>query len=379
MAFKRTTQQILTDAPGMVTELNIFEFGPEGATTKIYMQASLHADEQPGMMALHHLIPLLKKADEDGALKAKFVVLPMVNPLGMAQHLFQTHMGRYDFRSGTNFNRKWPDLYAAIAEDVASLLGDDADENKRIIRGAVKSWLDGQNPQTALQRQRIAVMKIAYDADYVLDLHCDDDADNHLFVTPDSMEELYALADWMESKAQLTAEDSGGGSFDEIWPTLWSRLRAAHPEKNIPFSGVAATLEYRGRPDVFDELGKPDADNLFAFFQAKGFIAGTPNRTPAKAPAPTSLDATEMLRVDDAGLIAYRVQVGDVVKKGQPVADLITLAGDGAFEKRTPILAGTDGFVLSRSVYKYAMPGTAIAKIVGREPIVGRKGYLLQD
>lgn len=379
MSFDRITRRIDADAPGTSTELTIFRIGPAEAKHKVYIQAALHANEQPGIMVIHHLLPLLNAADERGELNARFTILPMVNPLGMGQIHFEDHSGRYDARTGTNFNRRWPDLFAAVGATVADKLTDDADANVATIRSAVKDWLDTQRPLTAMQKLRHAVMTEAYDADYVLDLHCDNEALPHLFVTPDSMAELVELADWMESAAQLTAEDSGGGSFDEVWPSLWTRLAAAHPEKPIPFSARAATVEYRGNFDVFDNLNRSDAEKLFGFFQSKGLVASTPAYTPTAAPAPTPLAATQMLRVEQAGLLAYRVELGDMVEKGQPIADLIALDGPDAFTARTPILAGTSGRIISRNRSKYVVPGNSIAKIVGTEPIPGRVGYLLED
>jgi hypothetical protein len=378
MAFERITHTIDADAPGTTTQLTLFRIGPADAAAKIYLQAALHADEQPGIMVLHHLLPLLKAADETGELSARFTIFPMVNPLGMNQRVFEDHIGRYDFRSGTNFNRRWPDLFAAVDTKVAQNLTDDPAANVAMIREAVRDWLDTQRPTTAMQKLRHLVMTQAYDADYVLDLHCDNEALVHLFVTPDSMAELSELADHMGSVAQLTAEDSGGGSFDEVWPSLWTRLRQAHPDKPIPFSARAATLEYRGQPDVFDDIGKDDAARLLGFFRAKGFVAGPPPKV-GPAPAPSPLSATEMLRVNQAGLLAYRVELGDHVEKGQPIADLIALAGPGAFTERTPILAGTSGRVISRNVAKFVVPGNSIAKIVGTEPLASRQGYLLED
>jgi uncharacterized protein len=304
MSFERVTASIPADAPGTATELTLFRIGPADAPTKIYMQAALHADEQPGIMAIHHLLPMLEEADRDGKLRARFSILPMVNPLGMSRVESETHLGRYDARSGTNFNRRWPDLFAAVGADIGPKLGNDATTNVRLIRQAVKNWLDAQTPQTAMQKLRHRVMCEAYDADYVLDLHCDNEALPHLFVTPDSMNNLAELADWMGSVAQLTAEDSGGGSFDEVWPSLWTKLRAAYPEKPIPFSATAATLEYRGQHDVFDDLGKSDAEGLFNFFIAKGFIDLPLPAKSDPAPAPSPLSATQMLRVGEPGLLA---------------------------------------------------------------------------
>ena len=86
-----------------------------------------------------------------------------------------------------------------------------------------------------------------------------------------------------------------------------------------------------------------------------------------------------MLRVDRPGLLAYRVDLGQRVVRGQPVADLIALDGPDAFIGRTPIVAGTDGFVLSRLLRKYVARGESIAKIVGTAPLPQRRGYLLED
>lgn len=379
MTFERITRRIDADAPGTSAELAVFRAGPGDAARKIYLQAALHADEQPGIMVLHHLLAMLEDADTRGELQARFTIVPMANPLGMGQILHQNHFGRYDLRSGTNFNRNWPDLFAAVHDTVGPRLTADGKANVTLIRAAVRDWLASQTPATALHKLRHAIMGEAYDADYVLDLHCDNEALPHLFVTPESMDHLTELADWMESAAQLTAADSGGGSFDEVWPSLWTRLAQAHPDKPIPFSAVAATLEYRGRPDVHDRLGKEDAEKLFGFFQAKGFVAGTPAHTPPKAPAPLPLAATEMVRVERASLIAYRVELGEIVEKGQPIADLIALDGPDAFTARTPIHAGTSGRVISRLISKYALPGASIAKIAGSEPLPDRAGYLLED
>ncbi|WP_127145352.1 succinylglutamate desuccinylase/aspartoacylase family protein [Pelagibacterium montanilacus] len=379
MPLERTTHAIPADAPGTSHELTLFRIGPADAAIKVFIQAALHADEQPGILAIHHLLPMLEAADTRGELAARFVIMPMVNPIGMNQFVLEGHAGRYHTRSGTNFNRGWPDLFEAIGDTIGDRLTDDPGGNVAIIRAAVRDWIDAQHPMTALQRLRHVVMGEAHDADYVLDLHCDDEALPHLFLTPDSMAELGDLADWMGSAAQLIAEDSGGGSFDEVWPSLWTRLRKAHPDRPIPFSARAATLEYRGRHDVDDALGRADAENLFGFFQTTGLVASDPARTPDPAAAPTPLSATEVVRTQGPGLVAYRVGLGENVAKGQPIADLIALDGTGAFRDRTPVLAGTSGRVISRRMRKFAPAGASIAKIVGTEPVAGRTGYLLED
>lgn len=377
---EKITQVITGDSPGKTTQLIYFKLGSEQAEKKIYLQAALHADEQPGILVLHHLLKLLEQAEAQGLLKARFVVFPMVNPLGMGDLGFRQHQGRYDRASGVNFNRNWPDLFKAVSTSVAEQLNHDAAHNLQVVRLALKAWLAKQQPVTALQQQRHFVMQAAFDADYVLDLHCDNEALPHIFTVPQSAEVMQDLSDWMGAAATLLAEESGGYSFDELWSTLWLDLAKAYPDKALPLACHSATLEYRGQFDTFDDLNADDAERLYGFLQSQGLIAGELIRPhPAPTPAGTDLAATEMTRVQQAGLLAYKVKLGDRVKKGEILADLIALEGEGAFLERTPIIAGTDGVIISRNMNKYVWPGCSVAKVVGSVKLETRGEYLLED
>jgi len=379
MTFTQHQHQLAGDAPGHSTTLYWYTAGPETAETKIYLQAALHADEQPGTMALHHLLPMLRDADAAGTLKARFVVFPSVNPLGLATLVLRRHIGRYDLETGVNFNRRWPDLYPLIADAVAGKFNDDAKANLRTIRQAVGAWIDRQKPTTAAQQLRLLILKAAHDADIMLDLHCDDESLKHIFTSPDLMPGLQDLADRMQVAATLTAEDSGGGSFDEVLPNLYRKAQRANSDFPIPMGAETATLEYRGQADTHDDLGHEDAQGLFDFFAGRGLIGTTP--APASpAPGPTPFEATEVLRADRPGLLAYRVKLGDRVKKGDVVADIIAMDGPEAFLGRTPLRAGTDGLILSRASAKYVVAGSSVAKIVGSDILPMRAGgYLLED
>ncbi len=377
---KKIVRTITGDSPGKTTQLVYFKLGSEQAEKKVYLQAALHADEQPGILVLHHLLKLLEQAEAQGLLKARLVVFPMVNPLGMGDIGFRQHQGRYDRASGVNFNRNWPDLFKAIHTKLVDQLGDNAVHNIQLVRVAIKDWLKQQQPVNALQQQRQCVMQEAFDADYVLDLHCDNEALPHIFSVPQSAQVMQDLSDWMGAAATLFAEDSGGYSFDEVWSNVWLDLAKAYPDKVIPLACHSATLEYRGQFDTFDALNQEDAERLYGFLQSQALIGGDLIRPrPGATPAGTDLAATEMTRVQQAGLLAYKVQLGDTVKKGDVLADLIVLDGEGAFVERMPILAGTDGVIISRNIHKYVWPGCSIAKIVGKEKLESRGEYLLED
>lgn len=380
MSFERKTVPLRGDTPGSVTEFTYYVVGPANAPEKVHLQAALHADEHPGTMVLHHLLPMLRQADDQGLLRARFVVMPAVNPLGLGQQSLRHHIGRYDTNTGVNFNRRWPDLFSLIRTQLSGRLSDDEVFNVNLIRTAVARWIDAQQPRTVAEQLRLLVLKEAHDAEFVLDLHCDDDSLIHIFTSPELMPELQDLSDWMGAAATLTAGDSGGNSFDEVLPQLYRKVALANPGKPVPMASATATLEYRGQADVFDTFGADDARRLWGFLCGRNLIDADAGAPPARMPEATPLEATEMIRVERPGLVAYRVELGERVTKGQPVADLIAMDGPEAFIARTPILAGTDGLVLSRRLQKYAPRGTSIMKIVGTTVLPARKGaYLLED
>jgi hypothetical protein len=379
MSFEKISRTLVGDTPGRSTELNYFRIGPEGAAKKVYLQAALHADEQPGILILHHLLQLLRDADAAGELEAQFVLFPMVNPLGMGDIEFGQHQGRYNRSTGVNHNRGWPVLYDAIGAELVDKLGADASENIRLVRAALHDWAEQLPRVTALEQWRQCVVREACDADYVFDVHCDDDALVHIFTIPQLQDSMQQLADWIGAAATLLAEDSGGGSFDEVWPAIWLRLPRDYPGKPLPLPVVSCTLEFRGQFDTFDALNRRDAENLYGYFQAQGLISGKAIGSKGTAPAPTDLRATEVLRAPQAGLLAYCVELGDEVNKGDRVAELIRLDGDDAFVERIPLVAGTSGRVISRATNKYVWRNANIAKIVGNEILESRGDYLLGD
>lgn len=379
MAFERLTTPIYGDGPGRTTQLIGYRLGPRNTHKKVFLQGALHADEQPGIMALCALLPKLIEADKNGDLAAEFVIYPMVNPLGMANVEFGMHQGRYDVASGVNFNRNWPDLFAAIKKNVADKLTQDANENGAVIREAVRTWLSSGQFVSARMQQRRAVMLEAYNSDYVFDLHCDDLSLVHIFSSPHCNDQMVSLSQWIDAKAILTAEDSGGGSFDEVWPLLWINASRHFPDNPFPTPPAACTIELRGQCDVSDSLGAKDADGLFHFFQCEGLIDGDVGAPSLERLTPHPLNATEMLRVTEAGLLNYKVTLGEFVETGQTVAELIALDGDQAFLAKKEIKAGTDGIILSMNTHKYVWPGCSIAKIVGKTPLSSRGDYLLED
>ncbi len=98
---------------GRQTTVSSLHFGVAGARPKAYVQASLHAEELPGMLAAHHLRGLLEAAVQQGRLIGEVVLVPVANPIGLAQRVDHKAMGRFELDSSANFNRHYPNLAGA--------------------------------------------------------------------------------------------------------------------------------------------------------------------------------------------------------------------------------------------------------------------------
>jgi len=93
---KTEIETIRGETPGVAYELIVHHLtGTEATAPRVYIQAGLHADERPGVAAMHYLIPMLEQAEAEGRLKGSLTLVPHANPIGAAQHLYGEHMGRF--------------------------------------------------------------------------------------------------------------------------------------------------------------------------------------------------------------------------------------------------------------------------------------------
>jgi predicted deacylase len=372
-----------TQAIGTQRSLSSLHFGREHARPKVYIQASLHADELPGMLVAHHLRQHLQQAQAQGRLLGHVVLVPMANPIGLDQTVLHSQLGRFELASGQNFNRAYPDMVDWLLQaphDITPQLGADASANATLIRQALHAALDRHPPVTELEGLRHALMRLACDADVVLDLHCDFEAAVHLYTEPPCLDVLQPLAAWLGARAVLVAQGSGGRCFDEVLSGLWWQLRQrlalrwgqawldTHP---IPQGCASTTVELRGQADVRHDLAQTDAHALMAYLTHLGVLAGPALAVPPLRCSATPLTGTEVLTAPHPGVLAYRLAPGAEVAAGEVVADVIhPLSGH-----TTPIQASQGGVLYARHIVRWATTGLEIAKISGHQPL--RSGYLL--
>ncbi len=363
--------------PGTTRSITWFRYGQKGARPKVYLQAALHANELPGAMLLHHLMPLLGEADRAGKIRGEIIVVPTVNPIGQSQLIGNTHLGRYDLLSRDNFNRNWLDLSGAVAERVGARLGRDPSANVELIRKAAMAELKSMQPVNELQTMRVEIMKLSIDADIVLDLHCDNEAVLHLFTAqPDIDGAVRELAADLGVAATMNTEPySPSLTFAGVNGSLWPRLAEQFPEAVIPQACLAATLELRGQHDVTHALGAADADNLLRHLVRRGVIAGRAASLPRLKSPITPISGMDVGYCPKTGYLTYHAPAGAKVKKGDAICDIIDPADPRGAAARTPMLSRTDGILFARKRSgALAWPGMVAFYIAGAKPLTHRKG-----
>ncbi len=364
---------LLSPSLGTQRELTSWHFGPVDQGRKVYIQASLHADELPGMLVAHHLREHLEAAEQRGELLGEVVLVPLANPIGLSQTLMYHQVGRFELGSMDNFNRHYPDFFHLVKDVVADRLGPDADANKQTIRAAMRDALLARRPTTELQSLRHELMLLSHDADWVLDLHCDYEAVLHMYVEEPVIEEMLPLARYLGARALLWARGSGPLiSFDEGLSGPWWRLQEHFRDRApVPLACASTTVELRGQTDVGDAWAAQDAQAIMNFLQLRGVVAGSPPALPPALCEATPLSGTEDLHAPHAGVIAFHRQAGDVVRAGDVIADIV----DPLSQRRTPVATRIDGVIYARHNLRWATAGMEVCRVAGKTPI--RSGNLL--
>lgn len=373
---QRIDHPLLSPSLGSHRTLTSFHFGKPGTGLKIYIQASLHAEELPGMLAAHHLRPLLEAAEAAGQVVGEVVLVPVANPIGLSQRLDHKPMGRFELDSSENFNRFYPDFAKEIGPAVIPQLGADAKQNVSLVRLAMANYLAAWQPDTELRSMRKTLLSLSYDADIVLDLHCDCEGVMHFYCEESCWPQLQPIAHFMGSRAILLAKDSGGGPIDECLSGVWWRLAEAikkagldHP---LPQGCCSTTIELRGELDVSHTYAKQDSAAIFAYLEHLGVLnTGNKPAVPEAPCQPTPLAGSETLRARGPGVLVFTATPGQTLKKGDLVAEIINPI-DGI---AAPVVAGVDGVFYARIRDRYVTAGCEVGKIAGA--VAFRTGQLL--
>ncbi|MGD9331559.1 MAG: M14 family metallopeptidase [Desulfobacterales bacterium] len=362
---------------GNTRTLTIHRFGDRSTPRKAYLQAGLHADEAPGFLVMHHLMNRLERADAAGRICGDILLVPVANPIGLSQWRDDGLRGRFDFLNGINFNRRFANLADQIADRVPADLGNSPHDNVRIIRQATGTVLKTLRPEDEAGHLKRKLLSLAYDADIVLDLHCDFQAVIHVYMGASLWPRDRDLPAQLGARATLLADDSGGTPFDEACSRIWFQLAARFPEHPIPPACLAATVELRGLADLDHETAGRDADHILAFLTRRGLLRGDVSPLPALACEATPLSGVEHIKAPRPGVVVFCKAPGEAVQAGEVVAEVINPLAGVSGDRVQSVKATADGLLFARSADRFARPGRILAKIAGSKPLQGKGKTLL--
>ncbi len=354
-------------------QLTSYHYGPPGAGKKIYIQAALHADEVPGMLVAQFLRRELDALDAAGKIRGEIILVPAANPIGLSQAIQGAPFGRFDLTTGINFNRSYKHVADELKVSLEGRLGQDAAANVAEIRRQALALVRAQQPRTDADALKKTLLEMAIDADIVLDLHCDNEAVLHIYAGTPLAGAIEPLSRLMGAHAVLLALAAGGEPFDEACSRLWWDLQAHFPDVPIPPACVSTTVELRGEMEVDYALAEKDADALLRFLAINGVIDRDAGTLPEALCAATPLEGVEPLLAPHPGVLVYTRQLGDKVKAGDGLADVI----DPVTGETTTVRCTVDGVFFARSAHRHVLRGMNIGKVAGASAY--RSGDLLSQ
>jgi len=358
--------KLKSPAPGTERFLTVHHFKGKVSGPKVYLQAALHADEWPGLLTLQHMISELIALDKEDKIIGEIVLVPYANPMGMDQKINGVVLGRQSFSAEGNFNRNWPDLSDVALKAYEQNSAISVDQVKQALRDAI-THLPTHSP---LSHLKATLLSLSIDADIVLDVHCDSQALVHLYSNYRHQQQVTTLARFVKSPIVLLEDEPGGSPFDAAHIRPWIALE----ETAIKHDCFAVTIELRGSADVSDELAIGDAQGLLGYLANENiidYVAPEPEQIAIHA---TPLTAVDSVSAPASGIVCFNANLGDVIDKGQKVAEIVNLEAQDPALGRTAVYSRTRGILFATQINKLVSEGENIAKIAGDEELVNEKG-----
>jgi predicted deacylase len=363
---------ITTDDSNASFQLTSFHFGTPGQGKKVYIQAALHADEVPGMLVSQFLKEELGKLEQAGKVSGEIILVPAANPIGLSQAIHGAPFGRFDLSTGVNFNRAYKHVAEDLKTSLEGKLGSDPASNVTLVRAHARDSVQQWEPKTNTDALKKTLLQLAIDADYVLDLHCDNEAVIHIYTGTPLLDKIKPLAAILGAHAVLVSLEAGGEPFDEACSSLWWDL-AHHfgPAYPIPPSCVSTTIELRGEMDVSYEHARKDAAGILQYLAHQGVLNIEVGPLPAPLCQATPLEGVEPITAPHAGVLVFLKKLGDRIEAGETVADLI----DPVSGRTSHLQAQTSGVFFASTAHRHLLRGMAVGKIAS--PVAYRSGSLL--
>src|SRR5690606_6362882 len=122
----------------------------------------------------------------------------------------------------------FPDLAALVAPGIAEKLGDDAEANVALIRSAMKAAVAAIRAKTEIEHMRRTWLQLAVECDYLIDLHCEEEAQFAIIAGPWCWPGYEPIAAEMQPDAIFLADFPP--LFDTACSRPWHELAQRFPD-----------------------------------------------------------------------------------------------------------------------------------------------------
>ncbi|MPY23640.1 succinylglutamate desuccinylase/aspartoacylase family protein [Shewanella sp. YLB-07] len=362
MSFTQSSLKIGELATGQDLTIPIFSYECESATgPSVYIQANVHGAEVQGNAVIYQLMKLL----EQYSICGDITLVPLANPLGINQKSGEFTLGRFDPITGVNWNREYLDHKVDVAawykaHDALS----DADliaQYRAMLIEACYQRLNSEWGITTGHQQAVNLQVMAHQADIVLDLHTGPKSCKHLYCP----EYDAKAASFFSIPYTLFIPNDFGGAMDESifcpWWQLTEHMKLAGRDLKVPVS--AFTLELGSQEKINLEDALVDAKGILAYLSERGVIEQkiVPARMKRYA---CYLQDYKKYHSPLGGMVEYLAEIGEPLKQGEPLANILRLDLYGTDKTITPLSINKDCVPIlhfaSASVYQ----GTELYKVM---------------
>ncbi|ABV86063.1 succinylglutamate desuccinylase/aspartoacylase family protein [Shewanella pealeana] len=327
----------------------------------VFIQANVHGAEVQGNAVIFQLMKQLEKLDVRG----EVTLLPLANPLGINQKSGEFTLGRFDPITGVNWNREYLDHKL----DVASWYQEHGHlEDKALIKAyrlllieSCQTHLNNEWGVTTGKRLAVTLQRLAHEADIVIDLHTGPKSCKHMYCP----EYDVASASLFSIPFSLVIPNDFGGAMDEAafcpWWQLAEYVQSQGRDFKVPVSAFTLELASQERIDMEDAL--EDAKGILAYLSHRGVVSD--KLEPAEmARYGCYLKDYKKFHAPTAGLVEYKAELGEPLKAGMVLANILRLDLYGTDNELTGLSLEQDCVPIlhfaSASVYQ----GTELYKVM---------------
>lgn len=346
-------------------------FDGDAGLPSVYIQAGIHGNEHPGMIVTLKLIDKLKHAVKRGARFGPITIVPFSNPFAFAQTQYGEIIGRFDIKTGDNFNRLFPDISQKIL--AACRQTEPARISKSLIRELVRAELGGPFNSNPCDEMKRVLFRTACQHDIVLDLHADNKSLIHFYAPEHSPQITALLADTLDSKLILTGTQIVNGALDDTLNHFWVSVTSSVDALANTLIPAAYTLELRGRYDINEQLTEQDSRALLNFLAQVGGVTGHNAATTVTGMLP--VNGIDRGVASKLGYLKLHRQLGERVKQGDLIAEIRGFSGRSAGK----LFARTDGLLFCRSYLGVVPVGQTLYKIAGETSLQADTAFGLEE